>query len=1005
MIMRSILRFAARRETKTAAIAVAVVNLLASRLDVALRTLEDAVDTDPTSALALTDLAAVYIEKGQRTYDPYYFDQALATSEAAIRLDGAMPEALFNRSLALEHLYLDTAARASWQAYLRLDRNSPWAREARDHSSWHAPEPSLEWKRAKDELDRALDPQRSPSISRMVAAFPQACREYAEQDLLPAWAREQAIGHPEEALRALRLAAGIGEALAATNGDRLTVEAAQAVQVALRGDPQRRDALAAGHRDFRTGLDRLRQTDHEAAFAAFERARKELARGGSPMAEWARLYLAVCDYQRSRFGDAGREIGELLAHSSTGHASLGARARWLQGLIHMVGRQPLEARDPYVDALVTFRRLRETENAAVLEHLLAEDLEYLGERHEAWRHRLVALAQRWKIRDPQRISSILDEAAEAAVRQREWPLASYFYDAMLEHDRQWGNPYVLVYTHLRRSRVRVALGQPGLAMADQEAAERHMAEIRDASFRRRLEAEAALARAQVHASRGEHEQAVADLGRLLDYYQTTGFTYDLTEAYTLRSRCWRALRHFSEAEADLRAGIKASESQVGTPGSESLVLSHLDELRELLDEMVEFQLTLSRPDTAFDFAERSRARVLLDYLASLRWRRGDRGEAAPPGVERLAAVTQEPLISADLHRQLPAPMVLVEYALLERRCVAFVIAAGTLKAVTLPGTPRVIEQVAARLVSALRKDAEGGDAAVEARTLFDLVLRPLLSVMPAGTELVIVPDKGLWSVPFAALQDKENGRYLIEDHVLTLAPSATLFLDCLRRAQRLGVRGPARDVLLVSNPAIPPAQFPDLRSLPGAEAEAREIAKLYGRAELLTREPATKQRFAELAPGFSIVQVDAHAIVDRENPMLSNLRFAPLGPDTGALYSHEIYRLTFQHTRLLVLGACSTAGGRISVGEGVSSLARPFLGAGIPAVIASLSPVEDSAAARLLVELHRHLTAGASAAGALRSAQLASLRSMDRQFRSPAAWGWFELLGASTLPGTERRLP
>jgi CHAT domain-containing protein len=81
--------------------------------------------------------------------------------------------------------------------------------------------------------------------------------------------------------------------------------------------------------------------------------------------------------------------------------------------------------------------------------------------------------------------------------------------------------------------------------------------------------------------------------------------------------------------------------------------------------------------------------------------------------------------------------------------------------------------------------------------------------------------------------------------------------------------------------------------------------------------------------------------------------------------------------------------------EGATSLARAFLAAGVPTVIASLWDVGDRPTATLSDAFHRNLLAGDDPEEALRKAQLAMLHGGDEAGRSPAAWGAFEVFGAS----------
>jgi CHAT domain-containing protein len=148
-----------------------------------------------------------------------------------------------------------------------------------------------------------------------------------------------------------------------------------------------------------------------------------------------------------------------------------------------------------------------------------------------------------------------------------------------------------------------------------------------------------------------------------------------------------------------------------------------------------------------------------------------------------------------------------------------------------------------------------------------------------------------------------------------------------------------------------------------------------------------------MAPGFDIVHFAGHAVVDPTSPALSALIFA-VDRDSGepaSLYADRISALAFGKVRVVVLAACSTAEGQILGTEGVLSLARAFLAAGVPTVVASLGPVGDAQTAEILDLLHQELRTGSDAAAALRRAQLIVARSRSAGGR--AAWAAFEIFG------------
>ena len=83
--------------------------------------------------------------------------------------------------------------------------------------------------------------------------------------------------------------------------------------------------------------------------------------------------------------------------------------------------------------------------------------------------------------------------------------------------------------------------------------------------------------------------------------------------------------------------------------------------------------------------------------------------------------------------------------------------------------------------------------------------------------------------------------------------------------------------------------------------------------------------------------------------------------------------MDLRRTRLVVLAACTTAGGAIRRGEGILSLARPFLAAGVPSVVATLWDIDDHASVAFFADFHARLAAGGQPARALRAAQLSAI--------------------------------
>src|SRR4029077_2092594 len=128
----------------------------------------------------------------------------------------------------------------------------------------------------------------------------------------------------------------------------------------------------------------------------------------------------------------------------------------------------------------------------------------------------------------------------------------------------------------------------------------------------------------------------------------------------------------------------------------------------------------------------------------------------------------------------------------------------------------------------------------------------------------------------------------------------------------------------------------------GGETELK-IGALFPGSRVLDGQAATKSSFLSQATNYELIHFGGHSVINARFPLFSQMIFArdPSDPSHGLLYSSDILKMRFRRTRLAVLASCSTASGQVSRTEGVESLARPFLAAGLPSVIGSLWNVDD----------------------------------------------------------------
>ncbi|HEX5720084.1 MAG TPA: CHAT domain-containing protein, partial [Thermoanaerobaculia bacterium] len=921
----------------------------------------------PKDAVVLSQLAAAYVVRAQRQDEPYDLVLALGAADRAVAADPALHEARFNRALTLELLFLHQEAQAAWSEYLVLDPSSPWAAEAEKRkAALSVDERAVSWDAERVRLDRTTDEE---GIRRIVRSHPQSAREHAEIELLGRWSDASIKGDAAAASRIARTLRLLGDALAAVNGEHLVRDTAAVLEQAA-GDRKRWDLLVQGHGAFRDGYRLYKEYDNEKALERMEAARKSLESAGSPFAARAAFFHACAKHKMDRYVEASQELRRLESRLPPGrYPALRAHIGWMLGLsLGLTGRS-MEAVRSSQEALSLFEKAGEEQNAAAVRSLLTELLEELGASREAWKHGYRALRSSQAL-GGDGAARAFGRAADAVLQEGFPAVAIYFQDEAVRQALAAGDPVLLADALYWRAQMRGRTGERDAALDDLAQARKAIEGETDPAVRRQTLAHIAMIEGELAA---DSREAVALLTSALDYYRQADHPLLARAAYTARARAYRRLDEDALAEADLQAGLRASEILGEDLSQEEIRLAFLNRTDELFDEMIELQVTAkNRPDVAFFYADRARTRVLPTLRSS-------KGESS-----RILRDLPQPLPWEEILKGFPVETTLVQFSVLEDRLLIWLVRQGRMQLVNSP--------VSLRQLEGLARSVRSREGALS--DLFDLLVLPWYGEIRAGESLVFVPDKVLHAVPFSALRDRRTGRYLVEDHRITVAPSATLYLNALVRDRRFGMRTNRR-ALVVGDPAFDRSLFSDLSDLSAAKVEGTEVAGLYPDSDLLIGERADVKTFLSLAPAARRIHFAGHAVVNDRNPLLSMLVFAPRNGSSGALYARDVYQLDLKNTELVVLSACSTAALPRAGSEGVTNLARAFLAAGVPSVVASLWEVDDRLTAKLSEAFHRSLLAYDDPASALRDAQLSLLHDPDEMTRSPRTWGAFEVFGGS----------
>lgn len=124
------------------------------------------------------------------------------------------------------------------------------------------------------------------------------------------------------------------------------------------------------------------------------------------------------------------------------------------------------------------------------------------------------------------------------------------------------------------------------------------------------------------------------------------------------------------------------------------------------------------------------------------------------------------------------------------------------------------------------------------------------------------------------------------------------------------------------------------------------------------------------------------------NNGINNAELPPEAED-GILTAEDVSGLDLFSTDLVVLSACDTGLGVVSIGEGVMGLRRTFMLAGTKTLIMSLWKISDQKTPELMEEFYDRILSGQSRAKALREAQL----TLKKKYPHPKYWGAFICLG------------
>ncbi|HEX2934087.1 MAG TPA: CHAT domain-containing tetratricopeptide repeat protein [Bacteroidales bacterium] len=269
-----------------------------------------------------------------------------------------------------------------------------------------------------------------------------------------------------------------------------------------------------------------------------------------------------------------------------------------------------------------------------------------------------------------------------------------------------------------------------------------------------------------------------------------------------------------------------------------------------------------------------------------------------------------------------------------------------------------------------------------------------------GKKLILIPDGQLSYMPFGVLlTSSTQGKclnfkelpYLIKQHPVQYLYASRFLQDDFH------VTRDAKILAFAPDYSVGKSDKNDLlNGIAPLDYNVKEVQSIVqsGSDKVYLSTKASEANFKKEANRYSLVHLAMHAIIDDEDPGNSRLVFTPSAGsnEDNLLYSYETYNMEL-NIDLLVLSACKTGTGKLQKGEGMLSLTRGFIFAGVKSIITSLWTVNDKSGASFFSSFYKNLASQQSKSVALQKASMDYIQSADNIGAHPYYWAGFILIG------------
>ena len=953
-------------------------DLLDGNYESAISELRQALETQPDSPSLLTDLASAYFGRAESADRAIDYGNAIEALGKALAKSPDDAVALFNRALIYEKVPMYHEALIDWEHYLRVDSNSAWSAEAKRHadqirSRLQQHDQSLATPLMDEgEFAARVNPRDENTWtnidSRIDDYLDLAIRKWLPTAYGPV-SNDTAHDSRESALKALQTLSIILNAkhhdswlsdfMQAGSSPRLmtaTRELSHAVEANEAGSP-----LQAREKSIKAQL-------------AFDSA------DNPPGAMRAKLEEVYSLHRLFRGPECLRIAAQLADRIVGQHYSWLFTQLQLEKFSCLASEAKIDRGENVISKALDVATtsgydtllLRAIGFQAVLENEKSDLV-----AASTWDR--TGLSRYWTgTHAPMRAYQYYDDWSDQAQQASNWYLS-----AALEHEAVLAisstpNRSGEAMAHFQLARSLSRAGAEERAQAELSLARKQFSVIPADSATLGYLADSELQLANAEADGGHPEEAGDELSEArrnlpdsFDSYETW-LTYYQTKAFIARTR-----NNSEDLDRSCRAVVALGELGLGSIKGERDRFLWNRKTSYCYRELVEGRIQEQDAAGALELWEWYRA-------APIRASRNLVSTSTFRSLETDSDLPSTDMVQRHLHDL--TDQTVIAYAQLPGRIVVWVFDDRGIVGLTLDVEPKQLAHMAMQFsaqcsnpksdLTLLRRNG---------RVLYEWLIEPLASFVPANRSLVIEPDGVLTNFPFQALV-QQDGSYWGLTREMVLSPGLG-YVSRLRAAKEVNTDSTA---LVVGEPAVSdPPRLP----LPDAGREVQQISSYFRRSVILMGKNANHREIMNKLAGANVFHFAGHAT---SGPLISGLEIAP---DTELVDAHQralftpesIASARLPSLDLVVLSACSTGMSEENDLAGFENIATAFLRSGVPRVIASRWNVDSTTTSLFMATFYELLLAGHSVSESVR---LASVRvnGTPNTFH-PYFWAPFSIFG------------